>query len=230
MRRWIRLVPLAVVLGCSSLDEGEAGAVAIELRVPLPDTVEVSETLQLTAWGLNANGDSIGLAVTWLTSDPAILTVGSEDGLLTGVSPGSARVQARSGSLTSALTSFDVIAPADTLIIVGDSVFDVPADQAASPPLVVRVESFNPAGPVIGRAVIYEITDPPETAAPTVVLPGSVRIDTLTTAADGTVAGVTLARVAGAVAPPTAIVEIRASRTRGAVVPGSGQRFIIRFQ
>ncbi len=230
MRRWIRLVPLAVVLGCSSLDEGEAGAVAIELRVPLPDTVEVNETLQLAAWGLNTAGDSIDLAVTWLSSDPAILAVGSEDGLLTGVGPGIARVQARSGSLTSALASFDVIAPADTLVIVGDSVFDVPANQAASPPLVVRLDSFNPAGPLNDRPVIYEITDPPESATPSVVLPGSVRIDTVRTASDGTVVGVTLARVEGVVAPASAVVQIRASRTRGAVVPGSGQRFIVRFQ
>ena len=31
-------------------------------------------------------------------------------------------------------------------------------------------------------------------------------------------------------APDSAIVEVSAFRTRGAVVPGSGQRFIIHFQ
>jgi hypothetical protein len=51
--------------------------------------------------------------------------------------------------------------------------------------------------------------------------------DTLTTGADGTAAAVL--SVIGE-PPDTVIVEARATRTRGAVVPGSGQRFIVLFQ
>jgi hypothetical protein len=36
--------------------------------------------------------------------------------------------------------------------------------------------------------------------------------------------------VPGQIPPDTAIVEVRAERTSGAAVPGSGQRFIILFQ
>jgi hypothetical protein len=54
--------------------------------------------------------------------------------------------------------------------------------------------------------------------------------DTFLTAADGTVSTVTVAPVAGTTPPDSVIVEVRAARTRGAVVPGSGQRFIVRFQ
>jgi hypothetical protein len=40
----------------------------------------------------------------------------------------------------------------------------------------------------------------------------------------------TLSRIAGLAAPDTAIVTVRAARTRGAAVPGSGQRFLVLFQ
>jgi hypothetical protein len=46
---------------------------------------------------------------------------------------------------------------------------------------------------------------------------------------DGT-AGITVSRVAGATVSDSVFVEVRASRTRGAPVPGSGQRFILLFQ
>jgi hypothetical protein len=62
-----------------------------------------------------------------------------------------------------------------------------------------------------------------------VTLPGGVLIDTLNTGTDGAVSSVTLNRVDIA-QPVTAIVEVRAERTRGSAVPGSGQRFIVTFQ
>jgi hypothetical protein len=62
-----------------------------------------------------------------------------------------------------------------------------------------------------------------------VQLVGGVQSDTVTTSTDGT-APIALSAVAGQVPPDTAIVEVRANRTRGSVVPGSGQRFIVLFQ
>jgi hypothetical protein len=47
------LLVVAAVLGCSGLDEGEAGVVGIEVRVPGPDTVAVGESIQLAARPLN---------------------------------------------------------------------------------------------------------------------------------------------------------------------------------
>lgn len=222
------LLPL-VLAACSGLDEAEGGVVALEIRVPSPPVIEIGEQLQLSARPLNAEGDSVAAPVIWLPLD-ATLSVDRETGIVTGVSPGTGRVQARSGSLTSELVTFSVLAPADTLIIVGDPIVTVPPEPGASGPLVVRLESFDPVGPLASRPVVYEITSPPAGAAPVVELTGGVQIDTLTTGADGTVTGVSLNRAAGAIAPDSAIVAVRASRTRGAVVPGSGQRFIIRFQ
>ncbi|HUF35110.1 MAG TPA: Ig-like domain-containing protein, partial [Gemmatimonadales bacterium] len=194
MRRWAHLLAPAVLLGCSSLDEGEAGVVALEIRVPAPAVVEVGETIQFTAKPLDAEGDSVPVAVTWRSPDPTV-TVGEATGLVTGVAPGTARVQAAAGSLSSELVVLNVIAPADTLILVGDSVVTAAPDPGTTAPLVVLLESRNPAGPLGSRPVIYEITRPPGEPA-VVTLSGSVRIDTLTTAADGT-AGVTVTRVAG---------------------------------
>jgi hypothetical protein len=227
VRRWRRLVPLAFLLGCSSLDEGEAGVVAIEIRVPFPPVVEVGESVQLSARPVDADGDSVAVPVSWRSPDNTV-TVGEATGLVTGVAPGSARVQATVGSLSSELVTFTVLAPADTLILVGDSVVTAAAEPGTTPPLTVRLESFNPSGVLGSRPVIYEITRPTGTPL-AVTLPGNVLIDTLTTAADGT-AGVTVSRVAGTPVPDTVLVEIRASRTRGAAVPGSGQRFIVLFQ
>jgi hypothetical protein len=227
--RWIAPIALALAAGCSNLDGVDGGVVALEVTLPSPAIIEVNETLQLSARALNKDGDSVAAAIVWTAGDPT-LTVDAVTGVLTGVSPGPGRVQASVASLTSGVLTFSVIAPADTLIIAGDSVLTVTEDLQASPPLAVRVESFSPAGPVEGRSVIYTLTSPdPATTTPTVAFPNGQSEDTATTAADGTITEMTLTRIAGLIAPDTAVITVRASRTRGAVVPGSGQRFLVLF-
>ena len=229
MTRRISLVLLAAVMGCSKLPVAEQGVVGIEVRVPGPDTVEVGETIQLTAKPLDTNGDSVGTPVTWVSADLSA-TIDPSSGLLTGVSPGSARVQASVGGLSSALITFAVVAPADTLLISGDSVVAAIRTDPSSPPLTTQLQSFNPAGPLEGRGVIYAITSPdPAATTPSVLLAGNVVADTLVTASDGT-ASATLSVVPGGTPPDTVIVTVRAERTRGAAVPGSGQRFIVVYQ
>jgi ABC-type molybdate transport system ATPase subunit len=77
---------------------------------------------------------------------------------------------------------------------------------------------------------VYQITSPPDIGPHSVELPGGVLIDTLLTGTDGTVQTAILNRVAGVTSPDSAIVEVRAHRLHGALVHGSGQRFIVRFQ
>lgn len=215
--------------GCSGLEEGAGGVVGIEVSVPGPDTVEVGESVQLSARPLDKNGDSVGTPVAWISADPAA-SVDGATGVLTGVAPGSARVQATVGTLGSELITFAVVAPADTLLISGDSILSVTIGAATLPALPTVLQSFHPVGPVPNRAVIYAITSPdPAVAPPTVTLAGGAVVDTLLTGTDGT-ATTTLAVAAGGVPPDSVIVELRAQRTRGAGVPGSGQRFIVRFQ
>ena len=227
MRPWRHLLPLLVLLGCSSLDEGEAGVVGLEIEVPTPAVLEVGETAQLTARPLNQDGEVVDVPVHWLAIDPTV-TVDELTGLVTGVGAGTGRVQASVGSLVSELVSFSVLAPADTIVLTTDSVVIAPLDPGVTPALNVRLDSFNPAGPLGSRPVIFEITRPvAEPLAATFA--GGVRVDTLTTAADG-VAGAVVSLTPGQPIPDTVLVEVRAERTRGAVVPGSGQRFIILFQ
>jgi hypothetical protein len=142
-------------------------------------------------------------------------------------------VQATVGSLASERVPFTVLVAADTIVIVGDSVFAIPI--VANPPvtasLTVRLESFTSPEPLSGRQVIFEITSPVAGTGtpPLVQLAGGVQSDTVSTSAEGT-AGVAVEAAVGQTPPDTAIVEVRAERTRGAPVPGSGQRFIVVFE
>ena len=227
MRGWVCLLPL-VATACSGLEELEGGVAAVEIHFPALPTLEVGEQVQLTARALDAEGEVVDAAISWRASDIALGV--DPTGLVTGIQPGAASVQAAVGSLTSERVGFTVLAPADTLVIEGDSVLIVPAaDPPASTSLTVRLESRTPPGPAGPRPVVFEITRPLAGASPAVQLTGGVQSDTVTSAADGT-ASVGLSLVSGQVAPDTAIVEVRATRTRGSAVPGSGQRFIALFQ
>jgi hypothetical protein len=226
--RW-RHALLGLILGCSNLDEGEAGVVALEVSAPSPDTLEVGETVQLVARALDRDGNTVNTAISWRGVDTTA-SIDPATGIVTALFPGTARVQATVGSLASGLITLTVLAPADTLIIAGDSVLTVVTDVAASAAMLVRVESFNPAGPLANRPVVYTVTSPELTGLPhTVELPGAVLVDTVLTGSDG-VSSMTLNRVTGVTAPDSAIVEVSAFRTRGSEVPGSGQRFIVHFQ
>jgi hypothetical protein len=85
-------------------------------------------------------------------------------------------------------------------------------------------------GPVPSQGVIYSITSPdPLAGPPPVVLSTNTQVaDTVPTTSDGTAVS-SLALVPGAVPPESVVVTISATRIRGAVVPGSGQHFILRL-
>jgi hypothetical protein len=217
-------------MGCSGLDEGEGGVVGLEIELPEFTTLEVGEQSQVTARALDADGEIVDAAIAWRSStDDATVDAA---GIVTGVAPGQADVQASVGSLTSERVSFTILAPADTIVIVGDSVVVIPigADPPATATLTARLDSRTPPGPLAERDVIFEITRPVAGGTPIVQIGSAgAQGDTVTTSAEGT-ATVVVSGVAGQVPPDTAIVEVRASRTRGAPVPGSGQRFIVLFQ
>jgi hypothetical protein len=227
--RWVHLLPLLAAAACSGLDEGEGGVVGLEVQTPADPRLEVGEQIQLSARALDVDGETVDAAILWQASDD-VLSVDAT-GLVTGLQEGSADVQAAVGSLTSAPVTISVLARADTLIIDGDSVLIIPV--GVDPPVVatmaVRLESFSPAGPAGSLPVIYEITQPVAGTTPVVALSGGVQSDTLATTATGT-ASTTLSLVAGQTPPDTAIVEVRANRLRGSIVPGSDQRFIVLFQ
>jgi hypothetical protein len=229
VRRWALLLSSVALQGCSNLTEGAGGVVGLEIQAPALKTIEIGETLQLSVRALDKDGNPVDAPVSWLAQDTT-LSVDGATGAITGVFPGTGRVQAFSGSLASELETFTVIARADTLVLTGDSVITVAAGVPASDPLLVQLQSFSPAGPLPSRPVVYTVTSPPDVGPHTVELPGAVLTDTVLTGTDGAVSSVTLNRVNDTTQPDTAIVEVRAFRTRGEAVPGSGQRFIILFQ
>lgn len=228
MTRLAVLVLLAWVSGCSDLTEGAGGVVQLEIRVPAVTSVEVGETLQLSAQALDRDGNPVTIPISWRTPD-ATLTV-DDAGVVTGVAAGSGQVQAFAGSLASERVTLTVITRADTLILVGDSVVTVAPGVTASAPLVVQLQSFSAATPLPSRPLVYTVTSPPDVGTRSVELPGGVLIDTVSTGTTGLNQAVTLNRISGIPSPDTAIVQVRSYRSSGADVPGSGQRFIVLFQ
>ncbi len=228
MTRLVVLVSLFWVLGCSDLTEGAGGVVQLEIRVPAITSVEVGETLQLSAEALDRDGNPVSVPISWRTPD-ATLTV-DDAGIVTGISAGPGQVQAFAGSLSSERIGLTVLSRADTLILVGDSVVTVAAGATASAPLVVQLQSFLEAVALPTRPIVYAVISPPDPGTRSVELPGSVLIDTVSTGTTGINQTVTLNRVPGVPSPDTAMVQVRSYRTSGADVAGSGQRFIVLFQ
>ena len=226
MRGWALLTMM--VLGCSDLTEGPGGVVELEVSTPEASEVEVGETLQLLARALDKDGNPAAVPISWLSSDPAIMSV-DNTGLVTGVAAGAAQVQASVGSLSSAQIPLTAITRADSLALVGDSVITVPPGAPASAPLVVQLLSFSQAGPLPSRPVVYTLSFPAAVAGTPVTLPGGVLIDTVSTGTSGVDGSITVLRT-GLPYLDTAFVTVRSYRASGADVAGTGQRFIVLFQ
>ena len=79
--------------GCSSLPTSEDGVAVLEVIPPANLTIEVGATLQITARALDADGEPVDVVITWRTADTTVTV--DETGLVTGVSAGKGRIQAR---------------------------------------------------------------------------------------------------------------------------------------
>jgi hypothetical protein len=224
------LMAVAALAGCSNLTE-QGGVAELEIRIPRPATVEVGQTIQLSARALDRQGDSVAAAVTWLTPDTTVTI--TPDGRLTGRTSGTARVQAGVGTIVSDFVTFTVNPRPDTLALTGDSILTVAPGVGISAPLVASIQSFAPAEPLAGEVITYTVTAPvfADPTQRTVELPGGPLSLAAITGADGTpVTPVTLNRVTGQPSPDSAIVTVAAVTAAGTTVPGSGQRFIVHFQ
>lgn len=211
-----------VALGCSGITEGAGGVVAIEIQTPTLRTLELGESVPLSAQALDINGNPVAAPVEWRAPDPTLAV--DQAGVITGLAPGTGRVQAFVGTLASSLETFTIIPRADTLVVT-DSLITVAPGLATSPPLVSSVQSLSD-GPLPSRSVEYTVLSPTDNS---VQFPGGVLAVTGVTGTDGAVSNVTLTRT-NAAQPATVTVEVRAFRTHGAVVPGSGQHFTVTFQ
>jgi hypothetical protein len=228
----------ALSAACANIADDGSGVIALEVQQPVPPLVEVGDTLALVARALDRDGNPVDVAIEWRTPDPANVFVETATGRIAGLAPGTVgRVQATQGSLVSDLISLNVVARADTIAIVPDTLTVDPL-STTSGALVSRVSTVVEGGYVAlpGRSVIYEIVEPvfADPAARTVEITGSptgALADTVVTGADGQpTTPVTLSRMPGLTAPDTVEVSVRVLRRSGALVPGSGQRFVVAFQ
>jgi hypothetical protein len=234
MRRPVAAFALCALAACSDIGSGADTVIAIEVTPPPGSLVEVGDTVQYTAVTLNQNGDVISAPVRWATPDTQNISIDSLSGQVVGrTGTTQARVQASSEGLNSATNVINVIASSDTIILVPPDTVRVDTLVTTSAPLVARIESFNPVGPLAGRILVYEVVEPVFALATdaTVALPNAQLADTvITDGTGGPTTPITLSRVAGKTSPDSAIVEVRATRHRDTQpVPGSGQRWIVRF-
>ncbi len=224
------------LLSCSNAGELADGVIEIQVIAPVPPIVDFGDTTQYIAVPLNADGDSVGAPVVWVTPDDSSLTiVNPATGLVTGVKPNtSGRLQAVLGSLTTGFFTLTVLARADTLILPADSVQTVLADDNASDPLLPVLESDNPAGPTAGHRVTFTIVKPvfaDTTGVQNVRFTNGQLAQTATTTADGTPAvPIIVSRVTGRTAPDSVVISVTTFQSSGAAVPGSGQTFLVLFE
>lgn len=236
MRRRLAL-GLVLLAACSDFTADVGGVVSLQVNRPEPATVEVGDTIQLSARALDRNGDSVAVPIVWRTADTTI-ALDSVTGRVSGRVAGlTGRVQAAETSLISQPITLTVVAAADTLAVPSDTLVvapDVPSSVALAATVLSRSDTaasgFVPAQ---GAIIIFAIVQPAfaDPAARTVELPGGVLVDTLVTGADGLPGtAVTVNRISGTAAPDTVRVSVAARHRSGAPVAGSDQQVLLLFQ
>lgn len=221
------------IAGCSDLADSGSGVVALEVRIPANTRVEVGDTVQLQARALNSDGDSVAAVIIWRATPDTVLAIDSLTGLLTAlqVGNGTGTVQASTDGLTSNQIDFTVLARVDTLVIRGPDTLRVAAGAGISPPLDARLETISPPGGVGGRTIVFSIVQPIfGVPGDSVQLNGNGNTVAAVTGADGSPSTpVVVETIPGSGVPDSVFVQIEATRPSGALIPGSGQQFIIRF-
>lgn len=231
-----RVLVLLALVACSNAGELADGVIAIDIILPNPSTLDYGDTAKFSAIPLDQDGDSVAADIVWRTPDDSTITIiDSALGLVVGNRPGvGGRVQASLGDYHTGLDSVRFQARADTLVYLGPASSTVLVDVGSSDSLTARLESYNPAGELLaGRPMIFRVIEPvfADTSQRTVILPNGGLVDTVTTGPGGTPAPfLTLSRRPGFTAPDSAVVEVEAHQALGAVVPGSGQRYVVHFE
>ncbi|MES2304141.1 MAG: hypothetical protein V4558_01465 [Gemmatimonadota bacterium] len=106
MRRVALLLALGALAACSALPVTGDGVVALEISYTQPLVLRLGQTLTLPVRAVNQQGDSVAAEIRWQTPDTTAISVDSVSGaILARVGTGTARVQARVGTLHSDLIS-----------------------------------------------------------------------------------------------------------------------------
>ena len=94
MIRFRGMVAAALLFGCGNLPTTSEGVAYLEVQPPATLTINIGATTQFSARALDRSGAPVeGVVVHWRTPD-ATITIAETSGLVTGVSPGTGRIQA----------------------------------------------------------------------------------------------------------------------------------------
>ena len=190
-----------------------AQVVATVAVSPASASLEVGDTLRLSAEATDANGHAVaGAEFSWSSGDESVATVDGA-GLVTAVSEGEAAVTATSGPASGgAAVSVSPAPPVATSLTVGPSTAELDA-LGATAQLSAEVLDQN-GRPMPGAAVTWSSGDPSvatvdESGLATAVGNGQATITATSGSASGS-ATVTVAQVAAAVAlsPASASIEV----------------------
>jgi hypothetical protein len=217
--------------------------IAMELDVSTR-MVEMGDTLRLTARAINASGEVVPeVTIIWAILDVDSGQVGftlDSAGLVTGISPGMGRVQARIESLRSDPITIEVSAIPDSAEAAGATRLIVPegTDQSEGLMVLVLESTTGQPLPIANKPVRFTLVDPqPGTAAAeglfllaSDTVPGLDPQETLAVTGATGVATATLNRVATSTVPDSAAVEATALTAQGGVVAGSPIRFTVVFE
>lgn len=220
--------------------------VAIEIVGATAPTLEEGDTLTLRARAIDAAGDTVpDAAITWIILDvdsgQVGFTVGEATGLVTALSPGSGRVQARVETLVSGPIVVSVFPAADSIGATGATRLSVDTGTVASPALTVAVWDLtsSPGDTVAlaGKLVQFLTVDPPPGSAgsdgffitQSDTVPGTdPHVVDVTTAVSGE-ASVVVRRQSGVAQPDSAAIDAISVTAVGDTVAGSPIRFWVVF-
>lgn len=230
----------AWLAGCSSPNANPDEVIALQVTAPTANRqiIEQNDTLNIqtkTLWGvaLNLAGDSIASVIIWRCADTTAAVPDSFIPYVYGITTsGTARIQANTAGLFSPVLNYTVRARTDTIIFAGPDTMRVLTAATKSAGLNVEVDSYNPAGPLATRTVIYTITSPvfATVAARTVEFTNGWLVDTVVTTTTGQPnTPPQLQRVTGQTSPDSAVVVVSSTRPSGRPVPDPGSPFIVRF-
>lgn len=224
---------LAAILGCSSLTGDSSTPVVIDVFPPagsgISGQLEIGDTAVMAARALNQQGDSVPATFVWRTADTGLVFLDTITGRVSGKQPGSARVQGRTGSLISDFVTLTVVPMADSLVLVPPDSARVLTGDTASAPLVAELDTINPVGPLSGRRIVYEITQLFPATDSASLNGGLFAVNATTTSTGQPAVPVYVRKIPGRQHPDSVYVEIRSYRPSGALIPGSGQQYIVRF-
>jgi hypothetical protein len=238
-RRFLPVIAVGGLLACGSITGDFGRIIAIQLTGDPARSLLEGSTLQLDAVALDASGDSVPDAeIFWNILDVDSLvgfTLDTSTGMVVGVTPSSARVQARVGNLRSGALTVTVTAAPDSLTATSNLVLSIAGEQTRSPAILVQVLDLTTMpGEALGLAGItvqYTLPGGPEASA-FLTLADSATGDGTSVEAQTSGTGTTQAflGLAGVASQPdSVIVEASVLSAANTPIPGSPIRFTIVF-